>query len=157
MSIERLQSISIISYIIAVVLLLIAIALFFLLDIRRIIGDLTGITARKAIEDIRRQNENTGEKNYKSSPVNVARGRLTDKISPSGKLIKNTGGIGISPQTEKFNTSELSPHTGNTELLNTGMNETTVLSHSPNETTVLNKELCIEFEIGYAESKDIIE
>ena len=85
MSIERLQSISIISYIIAVVLLLIAIALFFLLDIRRIIGDLTGITARKAIEDIRRQNENTGEKNYKSSPVNVARGRLTDKISPSRK------------------------------------------------------------------------
>lgn len=62
MSIERLQSMSTIFYIIAVVLLFIAIALFFLLDIRRIIGDLTGITARKAIEDIRRQNENTGEK-----------------------------------------------------------------------------------------------
>ena len=153
MSIERLQSMSTIFYIIAVVLLFIAIALFFLLDIRRIIGDLTGITARKAIEDIRRQNENTGEKNYKSSPVNVA----TDKISPSGKLIKSTGGIGISPQTEKFNTSELSPDTGNTEVLNTGMNETTVLSHSTNETTVLNKEFCIEFEIGYAESKEIIE
>lgn len=157
MSIERLQSMSTIFYIIAVVLLFIAIALFFLLDIRRIIGDLTGITARKAIEDIRRQNENTGEKNYKSSPVNVARGRLTDKISPSGKLIKSTGGIGIYPQTEKFNTSELSPDTGNTEVLNTGMNETTVLSHSTNETTVLNKEFCIEFEIGYAESKEIIE
>lgn len=92
-----------------------------------------------------------------TSPVNVARGRLTDKISPSGKLIKSTGGIGISPQTEKFNTSELSPDTGNTEVLNTGMNETTVLSHSTNETTVLNKEFCIEFEIGYAESKEIIE
>lgn len=157
MSIERLQSMSTIFYIIAVVLLFIAIALFFLLDIRRIIGDLTGITARKAIEDIRRQNENTGEKNYKSSPVNVARGRLTDKISPSGKLIKSTGGIEISPQTEKFNTSELSSDTGNTEVLNTGMNETTVLSHSTNETTVLNKEFCIEFEIGYAESKEIIE
>lgn len=37
------------------------------------------------------------------------------------------------------------------------MNETTVLSHSTNETTVLNKEFCIEFEIGYAESKEIIE
>lgn len=88
MSIERLQSISTISYIAAVILLLIAIALFFLLDIRKIIGDLTGITARKAIENIRRQMKSTGEKNYKSSAVNIARGRLTDKISPSGKLIK---------------------------------------------------------------------
>lgn len=157
MSIERLQSISTISYIAAVILLLIAIALFFLLDIRKIIGDLTGITARKAIENIRRQNESTGEKNYKSSAVNIARGRLTDKISPSGKLIKNTGGIGISPQTEKFNTNEINSNKGNTEILDAGMNETTILKAPVNETTVLKKEFGVEFEIGYAESNEIIE
>ena len=157
MSIERLQSISTISYIAAVILLLIAIALFFLLDIRKIIGDFTGITARKAIENIRRQNESTGEKNYKSSAVNIARGRLTDKISPSGKLIKNTGGIGISPQTEKFNTNEINSNKGNTEILDAGMNETTILKAPVNETTVLKKEFGVEFEIGYAESNEIIE
>lgn len=157
MSIERLQSMSTISYIVAVVLLLIAIALFFLLDIRKIIGDLSGITARKAIENIRRQNEHTGEKNYKSSPVNMARGRLTDKISESGKLIKNTGGIGISPKTEKFSTTELNPESGNTEILGSVSNETTVLSYPTNETTVLKQTFSIEYEIGYAESTEIIE
>lgn len=88
MSIETLQTASTISYIAAGILLLVAVALFFLLDIKKVIGDLTGITAKRAIENIRQQNEQTGEKNYKSSSVNLARGKLTDKISQSGKLIK---------------------------------------------------------------------
>ena len=157
MSIETLQMASTISYIAAGILLLVAVALFFLLDIKKVIGDLTGITAKRAIENIRQQNEQTGEKNYKSSSVNIARGKLTDKISQSGKLIKNTGGIGISPQTEKFSTTELNPDNGQTAILNDSGSETTVLSNAANETTVLNKEFSVEVEMGFAESSEIIE
>ena len=49
MSIETLQTASTISYIAAGILLLVAVALFFLLDIKKVIGDLTGITAKRAI------------------------------------------------------------------------------------------------------------
>lgn len=157
MSIETLQTASTISYIAAGILLLVAVALFFLLDIKKVIGDLTGITAKRAIENIRQQNEQTGEKNYKSSSVNLARGKLTDKISPSGKLIKNTSGIGISPHTEKFSTTELNPDNGQTAILNDSVSEITVLSNPVNETTVLNKEFSVEVEMGFAESSEIIE
>ena len=157
MSIETLQTASTISYIAAGILLLVAVALFFLLDIKKVIGDLTGITAKRAIENIRQQNEQTGEKNYKSSSVNLARGKLTDKISQSGKLIKNTSGIGISPHTEKFSTTELNPDNGQTGILNDSVSETTVLSNPANETTVLNKEFSVEVEMGFAESSEIIE
>ena len=157
MSIETLQTASTISYIAAGILLLVAVALFFLLDIKKVIGDLTGITAKRAIENIRQQNEQTGEKNYKSSSVNLARGKLTDKISQSGKLIKNTSGIVISPHTEKFSTTELNPDNGQTAILNDSVSETTVLSNPVNETTVLNKEFSVEVEMGFAESSEIIE
>ena len=157
MSIETLQTASTISYIAAGILLLVAVALFFLLDIKKVIGDLTGITAKRAIENIRQQNEQTGEKNYKSSSVNLARGKLTDKISQAGKLIKNTSGIGISPHTEKFSTTELNPDNGQTAILNDSVSETTVLSNPANETTVLNKEFSVEVEMGFAESSEIIE
>ena len=73
MSVELLQTLSLTSYIIAGVLLLMSVALFFLLDIRKVIGDVTGSTARKAINSIREQNEASGNKAYKPSPVNAAR------------------------------------------------------------------------------------
>ena len=86
MTVETLQMLSTVAYVLAGIFLLAAIAIFFLLDIRSVIGDVTGATARKAIRDIRAQNEASGNKAYKPSPVNAARGKLTAKISPSGRL-----------------------------------------------------------------------
>ena len=136
MSVELLQTLSLTSYIIAGVLLLMSVALFFLLDIRKVIGDVTGSTARKAINSIREQNEASGNKAYKPSPVNAARGKLTDKITPSGRLEPQTAGLGGSPGTEKFDTTELMPTAEETTVLNNAGNETTVLS---GETTVLEQ------------------
>ena len=139
--------------ILAAIMFIISVILFIVLKIPSVIGDLTGSTARKAIEDIRNQNESTGEKIYKSSMVNRERGKLTDKISPSGNLIKNpSGGIWGAMATEKISTQKLSENVANetsvlsnnetsvlssneTSVLSTG-NETTVLGN--NETTVLN-------------------
>ena len=107
MTVETLQMLSTVAYVLAGIFLLAAIAIFFLLDIRSVIGDVTGATARKAIRDIRAQNEASGNKAYKPSPVNAARGKLTAKISPSGRLEPQMAGMGGSPGTEKLSTMEL--------------------------------------------------
>ena len=50
MTVELLQIISLVSFIIAGVLLLLGIALFFLLDVPKLYGDISGRTAKKAIQ-----------------------------------------------------------------------------------------------------------
>ena len=95
----------------------IAVVLFFTLKIPKVISDLTGRTARKAIENIRMQNEQSGNKTYQSSPVNLERGKLTDKISQSGRLLQREATpFGTGVITEKISTMELEP-VGETELL----------------------------------------
>lgn len=125
--------------ILAGILLLVTVLLFVVLKIPTVIGDLTGATAKKAIENIRNQNEVSGDKTYKSSQVNSERGKLTDKISMSGNLIRNGSGvIGGAMATEKIGTQQLpvQPQADETTVL--GTNETTVLGMGGNETTVLN-------------------
>ena len=123
------------------VMLVVSVLLFILLKIPKVIGDLTGITAKKAIENIRNQNESSGNKTYKSSPVNKERGKITDKISPSGRLMRNpTDQLGAAMATEKIGTQRLSAD--ETSVLDSG-NETTVLSMDAqsggNETTLLDQ------------------
>lgn len=81
----------------------ITVFLFFKLKIRSVIGDISGATAKKAIENIRNQNAQTKNKAHRSSPVNQARGKITDKITPSGKLLSATsGGIYVNVGTEQI-------------------------------------------------------
>ena len=185
MSVELLQTISLVSYIIAGILLLVTIALFFLLDIKKVIGDVTGTTARKAINTIREQNEASGNKAYKPSPVNLARGKLTDKISPSGRLQPQKTEIGGSPGTEKFDTTELMLDSEGTTSLDDMYNNSTVLNGEIGETTVLAQSVAVgettilsdnadkqsenmkfnehkdnfstDVEMGFADSSEIIE
>lgn len=118
------------------IMLIVSVILFFAFRIPRVISDLSGRTARRAIEDIRRQNEQSGDKTYKSSPVNMQRGKLTDKISRSGRLIKREETpFGTGVVTEKISTQELPPQ--ETSLL-APESETTVLDQG-NDTTVLNQ------------------
>ena len=168
--------------ILAGIMFAVSVLVFFLLKIPTVIGDLTGANARKAIENIRNHNESTGDKTYQSSQVNRERGKLTDKISPSGRLIKDPshslhGAMG----TEKISTQQLHPEDGTNETTVltgdltggnettvltgelTGGNETTVLSHEApaNETTVLNAQtfsnaFVIEYEITYIHTGEVI-
>lgn len=155
--------------ILAGIMFAVSVLVFFLLKIPTVIGDLTGANARKAIENIRSHNESTGDKTYRTSQVNRERGKLTDKISPSGRLIKDPshslhGAMG----TEKISTQELHPEdvTNETTVLTgelTGANETTVLSNGShaNETTVLNAQtfsnaFVIEYEITYIHTDEVI-
>lgn len=162
MTVELLQTLSLVSFIIAGVLLLVGIALFFLLDVPKLYGDISGRTAKKAIEAIRQQNETSGDKAYKPSAVNAARGKLTDKISASGRLESQTAGLPIGVGTEKMGNGAFTPQS----------NETTVLAEefSPaGETTVLMSEeavtnpaqaageFTVDVEMSFTGSSEIIE
>ncbi|MBQ9975822.1 MAG: hypothetical protein IJP16_04865 [Clostridia bacterium] len=156
------------------IMVAVSIVLFFVLRIPSVIGDLTGLTAKKGIENIRNKNESTGEKVYKSSTVNRERGRITDKISPSGRIDRAyTDSIGGAMSTEKLSTEQLS---GDTDVL--GGNETSVLTEelaSGGETALLSEldatgnteQLSqqatvgasvfeIEYEIEYVHSDEIV-
>lgn len=140
------------------IMLVTAVLLFILLRIPAVIGDLTGSTARKAIEDIRSQNEETGRKTYGPSPVNRARGKITSKMTPSGRIERartddmngamNTAELpagapmvaaaGASDETVVLDTGYASPET---EVLDTPVyasDETAVLGGGSDETVVLN-------------------
>ena len=117
MTVELLQTLSLVAYIAAGVLFLVAVALFFLLDVPKLYGDVSGRTAKKAIEAIRQQNESSGNKAYKPSAVNAERGKLTDKITQSGRLQSQTAGLPVSVGTEKFATSTLAPRPNETTVL----------------------------------------
>ena len=56
--------------------------------IPRVIGDLTGRTARKSIAKMRASNEASGNKSYRPSAANVNRGKLTDTMPDLVKLNK---------------------------------------------------------------------
>lgn len=173
MTVEMLQTLSLAAYIIAGVLFLVAVALFFLLDILKVYGDISGRTAKKAIEAIRRQNESTGNKAYKPSAVNAKRGKLTDKITPSGRLKERTAGLPINVGTEKIATSRLTSQTNETIVLNEQTNETTVLKDDfpaeTGETTLLvdgepqvirdseNGKFRVDIELSFTGSSEIIE
>ncbi len=150
--------------ILAGVLLVVSVLLFFLLKIPHVLGDLTGRNARKAIENIRNQNEISGDKLYKTSQVNRERGKLTDKISPSGSLMRDPSGVlgfGGAMATEKISTQQLLPESNETAvldaadettLLNSETGETTLLDAQPDETPVFQ----IEYVITYIHTEEVI-
>lgn len=116
----------------------IAVVLFFTLKIPKVISDLTGRTARKAIENIRMQNEQSGDKTYQSSAVNLERGKLTDKISQSGRLMpRDATPFGTGVITEKISTMELEQPVGETDVLDQPAGETDILAPVAGETDVL--------------------
>ena len=148
------------------IMLLVSLLLFFLLHIPAVIGDLTGATARKAIEDIRSQNTKSGDKTYKSSQVNRERGRVTDKMTPSGRLLRHPSGeYGGAMATEKISTSRLNTEAEEsfaTTLLEQPAvsNETTVLTpDAGGETTVLAENQItfqIVYEITFVHTNEVI-
>lgn len=103
MTVELLQKLSTYSYIAAAIFFLLAAALFFLLDIPGVIGILSGATARKGVEAIRRQNEEGGNKAHRASAVNSKRGKVTDQITHSGRIVTSVpNSMGVSVGTDEL-------------------------------------------------------
>lgn len=128
------------SLIMCIIMLVLSIILFFVFKIPKIVGFLTGATARKAIKSINEHTEQSMSQRLKQK-----KGKLYNEIdfSSSGKLMKKTN-VSMdsdSPVTEKFKTASLVPYNETTVLKQRG-DETTVLSQmsSLEETSVLNNE-----------------
>lgn len=141
------------------VMVVVSVILFITLRIPKVIGDLTGRNARKAIEKIRKENEQIGDKSYKSSAVNKERGKLTEKITRSGRLIaRDETPFGTGRVTEKISTQELPvvEQACETELLSP---QTTLLTEPAGETEVLNVQqpvFSVEYEITFIHTTEVI-
>lgn len=91
---DTLTMISMISFILAGVFAAMAVALWFVFKIPSVVGDLSGRTARKSIEQMRQNNDKTGIKSYRTSNQNLERGKLTgtiENISRNRQEILETG------------------------------------------------------------------
>lgn len=83
---DILHTLSIVSYILAVLFVVLAIVLWFIFKIPNVIGDLSGRNAKKSIARMRQNNEKTGDKSYRASEKNLARGKLTGTMEGMGKV-----------------------------------------------------------------------
>lgn len=155
------------SLIMCIIMLVLSIVLFFVFKIPKIVGFLTGATARKAIKSINEHTEQSMSQRLKQK-----KGKSHNEIdfSSSGKLMKKTN-VSMdsdSPVTEKFKTESLAPY-NETTVLNQRGDETTVLSQmsSLEETSVLNneagtengseaKEFAVIYDITYIWTDEII-
>lgn len=127
MTVEMLNTLSFSAFIASGVMFLIAVALFFLLDIPKVVGEVSGKTARKSIQQIQKHNEGDSERILHSSQ--------NSNVTRPGK----SGRMGVG--TEKIAGKTKADSSNETTLLvsnQTGVpaaNETTVLIN--NETTLL--------------------
>ena len=87
---DTFRLIAIICMIIALIALIIAAILFFTLNIRNVIGDLSGSTAKKYVKDMQKKSKNTVEAlNY----ANIA--NINGQIINQKNSYKNTNNIDI--------------------------------------------------------------
>ena len=132
---EILSLVSLFSYILAGVCFVLAAFFWFFFKIPSVIGDLSGRTAKKSIEKMRQANVKSGNKSYRASATNAARGKLTDTMQQSGKLKK-----------------EKSPKK-NTPMDGTDRPETGILADNKADTYV--DEGTVSLEVG--EATDVLE
>ena len=83
---DTLSIISLVSFIIAGGCLVLAVFFWFRFRIPKVIGDLSGRTARKSIAKMRASNEESGNKSFRPSVTNINRRNLTYTMPDSDKL-----------------------------------------------------------------------
>ncbi len=87
---QTYEALSIAAYLLAALSLLLAVFLWFRFKIWGVIGDLSGRTARKSIEEMRRINEKSGRKSYRPTPIGVSRGKVTEVMENQQIPVRKT-------------------------------------------------------------------
>lgn len=151
MSIDVLQACSIGFWVAAGIFFLTAVALFFLMDIPKLYGEISGRTARKAIEQIRKHNAEalTGD----IAGAHTGSGVRTEKFSTAT----------LAPETEAGATTVLAEAGATTVLAESGV--TTMLTEpehpqaaeNDRQTPEAMDDFVLEKELSYAESAEVIE
>lgn len=114
------QIISITAFSLAAVCLVLAVFFWFKFDIWKIIGDLSGRTAKKSIEQMRTANEASGKKSYRPTPVAQSRGKLTEPIVYEKKL-QEVKGSKNETDVLRYSASGTEVLSGGTEVLETAV------------------------------------
>lgn len=163
MTYETYRYIFSIAGILCIVMFVVSVILFIVLRVPQLIGDLSGSAARKAIQDIREKNEQSGDKTYRTSTVNRNRGKLTDKISPSGKIQATTQSpLATGVITTKIATQNLQQTAEETTVLQPSAEAENMIGEGAGETTVLTseetavKDFEIEVDITYVHTNEIV-
>lgn len=143
MTYETYHTVFLSAGILAIIFAVCSVLLFVLLKIPKVVGDLSGRTARKGIADIREQNVRTGDKRHKTSAVNLDRGRITDRITDSGNIQRVGKTVNTGVMTQKINMPE------SEEMTETS--ETTVLPTAEYSETVVLDEIRMDDDFVIAE------
>lgn len=143
MTYETYHTVFLSAGILAIIFAVCSVLLFVLLKIPKVVGDLSGRTARKGIADIREQNIRTGDKRHKTSAVNLDRGRITDRITDSGNIQRVGKTVNTGVMTQKINMSE------SEEMMEA--TETIVLPTQQYSETVVLDEIRIDDDFAIAE------
>ncbi|MCI6536112.1 hypothetical protein [uncultured Eubacterium sp.] len=143
MTYETYHTVFLSAGILAIIFAVCSVLLFVLLKIPKVVGDLSGRTARKGIADIREQNVRTGDKRHKTSAVNLDRGRITDRITDSGNIQRVGKTVNTGVMTQKINMPE------SEEMTETS--ETTVLPTAEYSETVVLDEIRMDDDFAIEE------
>lgn len=92
---DLLQTVSVISFLATGIFAVVTVAIWIVFKIPSVASDLSGRTAKKSIERMRRDNEKTGEKAYRVSPENRERGKLTGTIETAVKALQRNEETGL--------------------------------------------------------------
>ena len=131
MTYEMYRMIYIIAAVCAVVFLVIAAILFAVLKIPKVIGELSGLTAKKAIGQIQQRNESDHV-----SGVLESKNKSAKDIQKRGTTSQMAG---LRMATEKIGTKSLQRAAEETTLLQQASEETTLLNQNTMEKTVLHQ------------------
>ena len=112
------------------VFFVISVLAFIRLDIYTVVCSLTGITAKREIKKIRENNCANGPKGYKSSAVNLQRGKITIPLGLNGEPVSLEN-------IQKQHTSEESENLARTLNRTENLNNQESAQQSGNQTTVL--------------------
>ncbi len=154
MTYEAYHTIFLWAGVLAIIFAVLSVVLFIVLKIPKVIGDLSGATARKAIADIRDQNIRTGDKRHKTSAVNLERGRITDRITESGNIQRVGENVNTGIMTQKIDTPasvEMQENSETTILPVQGYSETEVLKEN-----MVDADFVIEEEICFIHTNETI-
>lgn len=154
MNVETLQTFSRMFYIVAGALFLISVVMFIAFDIPKLIADITGISERKGIAEIRQRTEHSNTGSI-TGAISASR-QLTEQASSSKQLIEQ---VASSPSTTRLTTVKLSGSRISDVSGQSVLNKQTLNEQNEKTLPVINPDAVFTViqEFSFTSSTEIIE
>jgi hypothetical protein len=168
MSIQLYRNVSVICFVLSGLMFILSVVLFFRLNIAKVIGDLTGNTARKEIKNIYEKNTQSSNRRNKPKPVYVENKGVYANANLSQSSVAQSNKAGIDLNEQKFSGQSFRDENETTLLVNDKLNNDSYKEnfsditesledlpnlYAPNEES---KEYELELDITYLHTNEII-